>query len=106
MEDGYNASNEELVKQQREYLKTQSETLMEDYRKLLRTPEGRRFFKHFFKIGKLTDISMTGNSWTFFHEGHRNFTKIVYNEICQANAKAAAEILFEVTEEAVKEQKK
>jgi len=49
---------------------------------------------------------MTGNSWTFFHEGHRNFTKIVYNEICQANAKAAAEILFEVTEEAVKEQKK
>ena len=102
MYDFDDSSNEEAVKEQRQKIKNEKDQLKEDYRFLVRTNEGRRFFKHFLKKGKILDISFTGNSMTFFNEGHRNFAKIIYNELCMACPEEAADILTELNLELVK----
>lgn len=97
------SSDEYLVNAQRKRIENEQDLLNEDYKAILKTNEGYRFFKHFLREGNILKISMTGNSMTFFNEGHRNFAIIIYNELCRANPKKAADILTELNMELIKE---
>lgn len=95
-----NAADEKKLKSARTKGQLENEEAIDDLKRIIRTPEGFRFFKKFFREGKLADISMTGNSWTFFNEGHRNFAKMVFSELSEADPKRAAQIFSELLIEA------
>lgn len=52
-----------------------------DIKKLLYTAEGERFFKRILDMGKVFCTTFTGNSYTYFYEGHRNMALQILNDI-------------------------
>jgi len=66
---------------------------LDDLKKILSTPEGVRFFKRFFDEGQMFSTSMTGNSWTFFKEGQRNFVLSFFKDICHAAPEKIPELI-------------
>jgi hypothetical protein len=90
------ANDEKKVLDARKKNQNEEVQLIEDLKMILQTPQGFRFFKWFFTEGNLTAVSMTGNSWTFFKEGHRNFAKHVHNLVVDADCDVASKILHEI----------
>ena len=91
-----NAADEKFVKDQREKNENERDQELEDIKTLLSTKAGQRFFKRFYKEGKINDVSMTGNSWTFFNEGHRNFAKSIFSDVCEVAPQLAGRIITEL----------
>jgi len=54
---------------------------LNDIRAVLSTREGRRFVWRLLTIGSLFRTTFTGNSTSFFLEGHRNVALLVLNDI-------------------------
>jgi hypothetical protein len=69
---------------------------LEDVALIVKTPEGQRFFKRLFMLAKLTDISMSGNSWTFFNEGQRNVVKPIWEDLAEKEPEITAAMFVEI----------
>ena len=98
----YNFEEDKTVQStedEKERIELEKLNALDDIRVIIKTPQGQRFFKRFFKLGNLLEISMNGNSWTFFNEGHRNFAKMIYTEVCEADENFAAKLVVELTKE-------
>lgn len=99
----HNASDEKKVKEKQTHSDLAREQELEDIRSIMATPEGQRFFKRFFKWGKIASVSMTGNSWTYFHEGHKNCAMRIWQDLCMAVPNESAKMFVELTLEAMEE---
>lgn len=67
---------------------------LEDIRCILKTKEGLRFFKRLFDEGKMFSTSMTGNSYTYYNEGQRNFVLKFFNDVCVASPETIPELIL------------
>lgn len=74
--------------------KNERDTYLDDLRYLLRSPQGMRFFKKFFEDGHIFRSTFTGNSQTFFLEGHRNFALKYFADICEAAPEKVQELII------------
>lgn len=80
---------------------------LNDIKAVLSTREGRRFIWRLLTIGSLFRTTFTGNSTTFFLEGHRNLALLILNDIQKVDfhnfgtlwAEAVAEGLLKDEEE-------
>jgi hypothetical protein len=81
-----NAANENDVRKAKEKAKVDRAQELEDIRAILRLPAGAgvRFFRRMFDKGKVFHTTFTGNSQTFFLEGHRNLALIFFADLCEA----------------------
>jgi hypothetical protein len=75
---------------------SESEQAKSDYRYLLSTPEGYRFFKRFFLQNDPFSSSMTGNSRTFYLEGYRACALKMWDEITACDEITAAKLFIEI----------
>lgn len=78
------ASDEREVKQREEDAARARRLELDDTRRILDMPEGRRFFRRLFARGKLFETTFTGNSHGYFLEGHRNLVLTYLRDICEA----------------------
>ena len=67
---------------------------LEDIKWILSDPRGMRFWKRFFILSKVFSTSMTGNSWTFFNEGQRNFSLQYLKDIAEACPEKIPELIL------------
>lgn len=74
--------------------KNKQDQYYEDIKEILSRPSGVRFFKSLFEYGFIYQTSFTGNSQTFFNEGHRNFALKFFNEICIASPDKLPELII------------
>ena len=71
----------EKLENDRELYRSQE---LEDIRKILSMPEGLRFFKRMMEDGRIFTTTFTGNSQTFFLEGHRNLALKYFSDIVES----------------------
>lgn len=98
----HNAADEKQIEVKAKEHKNEHDQLIADYKEILKTPSGYRYFKHFFKRGGMLGTSMTGNSWTFFNEGRRDCIDRVWGELTEADPNSAAKIFIELSQEKAK----
>jgi len=99
MSKQYNAADEDKVKQRVKELENERKQELEDIKNILGTPSGERFFKRFFEAGKIFSTSFTGNSTTFYNEGHRNFALIFLGDITEAAPEMLPKLLVKEIKE-------
>jgi hypothetical protein len=68
---------------------------LNDIRKLVSAPEGRRFYFYVLKEAGCFKSSFTGNSTTFFNEGARNLGLIVLRDLMEAKPEAFTQMMQE-----------
>lgn len=95
----YDASDQEQVEGARERVKTERDQELEDVKTVLSHPAGRRFFKRMFREAKMFSTTFTGNSHTFFLEGHRNLALMFFNDVCEAAPNRIPDLVIEKEEE-------
>ena len=78
---------------QEKLLKLERERELNDLRLILKTPEGKRFFKRMFNNGHMELEAFTGNSGTFYNLGIRAATLKHWNDVKEADPVAFVEIL-------------
>jgi hypothetical protein len=93
--------NELLEKKQKkeEILKRIKDREVEDLKKLLSIPEGRRYIWKLMSSAGVFRTSFTGNSTTFFNEGKREIGLMVISEVMAASPTAFAQMQNEFTNE-------
>jgi hypothetical protein len=69
-------------------------TELEDIRWLLNTQQGHRFFKRLFTEGRVFQTTFTGNSNTFFLEGHRNLALRFFGDVVEACPERIASLMI------------
>lgn len=84
--------NEEL-KSQKEKERLQREQELDDVRRLLNLPAGMRFFKRLLEEGHIFHTTFTGNSNTYFLEGHRNLVLKFFADVCEAAPHKVGELM-------------
>jgi hypothetical protein len=99
-EESYNSADEKKVKNAKEKVRIERQQELEDIKTLLKMPAGVRFFRRLMEHGKVFCTTFTGNSVTFFQEGHRNLALIFFNDICEATPNKVAELMVKKVEEA------
>ena len=72
-----------------------------DLMSMLSNQSGRRFIWRIFTIGRTFQSSYTGNSQTFFNEGCRYFSTLIFDEIMREKPDA----FVQMQRESVKEQR-
>lgn len=95
----YSASNEKQVKTRQKKEKLEREQELEDLKFILGTDAGTRFFKKFFEKARMFSTTFTGNSNTFFLEGHRNFALQYFNDICEVAPEKIAQLMLRKSED-------
>ena len=95
---GHNAADGELVKAAIKKAEDERKQELEDIKFLLNRPSGIRFFKRLMEKGSVFGTSFTGNSHTYFNEGHRNLALIFFNDICEAAPEKVREIIIKKQE--------
>jgi hypothetical protein len=65
-----------------------------DIRKIAGTPEGKRFFERLLIKGRIMHPNFTGNSTTFYLEGHRNLALMFFSDLIEADSTIAGQIMF------------
>ena len=90
----YNAADEGTVKDKQETLDLERQQELSDLKEILNTKPGLRFFQRFFEKGRIFDSSFTGNSHTFFNEGHRNFALLFLGDITEAAPEKLPQLLI------------
>jgi len=68
---------------------------LNDIRKIVAMPEGRRFYFFILKEAGVFRSSFTGNSTTFFNEGARNIGLIVLRDLMEARPDALTQMMRE-----------
>ena len=91
----HNAADEELVQEAQKEVKNERDQELEDIKAILDLPAGVRFFKTLFERGKVFQSTFTGNSHTFFLEGHRNLALMFFRDVCEAAPNMVAELMIE-----------
>jgi len=94
-----NVANKQGIKSKEEKEKNKRKQELEDIKSILKTKPGLRFFKRFLKEGRLFQTTFTGNSQTFFLEGHRNLGLIFFNDICEAAPDKIAKLMINKKED-------
>jgi len=61
--------------------KTARQQLDEDLRAVMSTAAGRRVMWYVLSLGRVFNLSMTGNSMTFFHEGRRSLGLVLMRDL-------------------------
>lgn len=91
--DEFNAADEKLVRERKK--KSENERLqeLEDIKDILSRPSGMRFFKRMMLKGQMFNTTFTGNSQTFFLEGHRNFVLEYFGDVCEACPEKIADLV-------------
>lgn len=93
---GHNASDEQQVRDKDKKSKNERETELNDIKDILSRPSGMRFFKRLLTEGHMFSTTFTGNSQSFFLEGHRNFMLRFFGDVCEAcPEKVAALVLIQ-----------
>lgn len=82
-EKPYNAADEKQVQNLSKKAKNEREQELEDIKEILSKPSGIRFFKRMMIKGQMFKTTFTGNSHTFFLEGHRNFVLEYFGDVCE-----------------------
>lgn len=90
----YNASDEKQAKKQQRKERLDRKQELEDIKAILDTPSGLRFFRRFFEEGRIFTTTFTGNSHSFFLEGHRNFALRYFNDICESAPHKVVELMI------------
>lgn len=93
MSEDYNAADERKVKDREKKSKNQRDQEIEDIRDILSRPSGVRFFKRLMLKGQMFRTTFTGNSHTFFLEGHRNFALEFFGDACEACPEKVADLV-------------
>lgn len=78
-------ATEEGRKEASDEVRVQREQRLDDIREILKLPAGKRFFKRFFDDGMVFRTTFTGNSHTFFNEGHRNLALRYLHDVAEAS---------------------
>jgi len=93
-----NAADENGIVEERKRIELEATQKREDIASVIETPAGYRFIKDLISQGNLLSISVdfNSNSNTYFNEGHRNYAKIVFNDICEVAPAKVAQILVEL----------
>lgn len=94
----HNAADEKQVNESEKDLKNQRDQELEDIKFILKTPAGTRFFRRLMAQGSVFHTTFTGNSHSYFKEGHRNLALIFFNDICEAAPNKVAEIMIKKQE--------
>lgn len=68
---------------------------LNDIRKLVAMPEGRRFYFFVLKEAGVFKSSFTGNSTTFFNEGARNVGLVLLRDLMEARPDALTQMMRE-----------
>lgn len=89
----YNAADERQVRDREKKSKSERDQELEDIKDIISRPSGLRFFKRMMKMGQMFSTTFTGNSQTFFLEGHRNFALQYFGDICEACPEKIAELV-------------
>ena len=89
----YNASDVKAVKAQLKDNELKKLQLDEDFRELLSHPYGIRIMQWLMEIGGVFKTSFTGNSQTFFLEGHRNMALMIFHKIVVACPEKISDIV-------------
>lgn len=97
-----NTADENQIKRDTEKARFTREREVNDLRKILAIPEGRRFIWRYIGISGVFKLSFTGNSETFFNEGQRNVGLKLIADVMEANP----ESYLQMTKEAEEEEKK
>lgn len=87
------AADEKIVAEREKRNELAHEQELEDIRTILDQPAGIRFMRNFFDRGRMFQSSFTGNSQTFFLEGHRNFALIMFDLVSEAAPGKVAEVI-------------
>ncbi len=90
----HNAADPKLVKKAEQDRKNARDQELDDIKEILKTPQGVRFFKRLMVEGKVFTTTFTGNSNTFFLEGHRNLALKFFSDITLAAPNKVAEIML------------
>lgn len=92
----HNASDEQQIRDKDKKSKNERETELNDIKDILSRPSGMRFFKRMLAEGHMFSTTFTGNSQSFFLEGHRNFMLRYFGDVCEAcPEKVAALVLIQ-----------
>jgi len=90
----HNASDENAVKSKEQKEKNERAQELEDIKLLIETAPGLRFFKRLIVEGRVFQTTFTGNSQTFFLEGHRNLALKFFSDIADAAPHKVAELMI------------
>jgi len=85
---------ESLVEDQKEMEKALRKQELDDIKSILRLPGGIRFFRRLFEKGRLFSTSFTGNSHTFYYEGHRNLALQFLEDVYLVAPDKISDIIF------------
>jgi len=95
----YNAADETQVEKREKEAKNEREQELEDIKNIINTPAGLRFFKRLMSEGKIFQTTFTGNSQTFFLEGHRNLALKFFADVCEATPNMVSKLMVKKEEE-------
>lgn len=93
-EEHYNAADEAEVENLQKKQKNDREQELEDIKFLLKYPSGIRFFKRLFTEGRIFQTTFTGNSQTYFLEGHRNLALKFFSDVCEVSPNKISELML------------
>lgn len=99
MQAKYNAGEETEVKERKTKAQLKREQEIEDMKQLLNTRFGRHVLWRILSQCGVYKLSFTGNSTTFFNEGHRDIGNYIINEISEADKKAYPMMMLEQVDE-------
>jgi hypothetical protein len=86
-------ASEEGIQDAKDHARVKREQRLDDIRELLKIPAGRRFFKQFFDDGMVFRTTFTGNSQTFFNEGHRNLALKYLHDVAEASPESISSLI-------------
>ncbi len=98
---GHNAANEKQVKEREKDAQNERDQELEDVKTILDTPAGVRFFIRLMDEGRVFSTSFTGNSQTFFLEGHRNLALKFFNDVAEACPDKVADLMIKKKEKVI-----
>ncbi len=80
----FNASDEEQVANKNKSAKLDREQYLEDLRNVMNSKSGQRVVRNLLIEARFFKCNFTGNSHTFFLEGHRNFGLKLFGDLEEA----------------------
>jgi len=75
---------------------------LDDIKRLLKMPEGKRLFRRLFELGHMFQTTYTGNSQGMFLEGHRNFALTLFQDVVEAAPERLQELIVKPEKEETK----
>jgi hypothetical protein len=75
--------------------KLEASMLMDDFKKVARTPEGIRVFRFIFDYLGLMSPCFTGNSKTYYNLGRHEAAQEIYSVLVSADPRSAQQVLLE-----------